>query len=66
MGVPDNGTILVQVDFEVFGHVQGESQTNFLLQFLQRPTQSTNRFPLNLQTFWATQKNQFEIMKNPS
>lgn len=24
MGVPDNNTMLVQVDFEVFGHVQGE------------------------------------------
>lgn len=24
MGVPDTSTMLVQVDFEVFGHVQGE------------------------------------------
>ncbi|XP_055299496.1 acylphosphatase-2 [Sitodiplosis mosellana] len=27
MGVQDNGTMLVQVDFEVFGHVQGCSFT---------------------------------------
>ncbi|XP_031623860.1 acylphosphatase-2 [Contarinia nasturtii] len=27
MGVPDNNTMLVQVDFEVFGHVQGCSFT---------------------------------------
>lgn len=25
MGVQDNNTLLIQVDFEVFGHVQGNS-----------------------------------------
>lgn len=29
MGVVDNGTILVQVDFEVFGKVQGKQKRNY-------------------------------------
>lgn len=28
MGVQDNNTLLIQVDFEVFGHVQGNCKIN--------------------------------------
>lgn len=36
MGVVDNGTILVQVDFEVFGKVQGKLENLFTTEELTK------------------------------
>lgn len=41
MGVPENGSMIVQVDFEVFGHVQGEIFS--LFAFIHRFVSLLNR-----------------------
>lgn len=47
MGVAEDGALFLQVDFEVFGHVQGELKNYFIFKQYKRKYFFSSRFAKN-------------------